>query len=123
MGRAKYSLEVVRIGELVSEFLAEGIMVFFGTSAPEELQEHSIVHTHGELVEELRPGDYVVVDGQRFHILGVGSVANENLRNLGHLVIKFNGLTEPEMQGDVTVAECTLPDVRIGTRVELVSGE
>lgn len=121
MEHEKYRMTVVSIGELAQEFLAEGIMVFFGTNAPEELQEHSIVHEHGELAADVVPGDTVVIDGNRFEVLAVGPVANGNLRNLGHLVLKFNGLTEPEMDGDVTVAETELPSVTIGTQIQILS--
>jgi glucitol/sorbitol PTS system EIIA component len=122
MGKTKYSLKVVSIGELAKEFLDEGIMVFFGTNAPEELQEHSIVHEHSELTEDVVPGDTIVIGSESFNVLAVGKVANENLRNLGHLVLKFNGLTEPEMDGDVTVAAVPLPEIQTGTGIEIRSG-
>jgi PTS system glucitol/sorbitol-specific IIA component len=53
--------------------------------------------------------------------LAVGSVANDNLLNLGHLDLKANGLTEPEMPGDVNVEATVLPTVQIGDRLIVIS--
>jgi len=47
--------------------------------------------------------------------LAVGDVANENLMNLGHLNLKANGNTQPDLPGDVCIAEVELPEIRIGT--------
>ena len=51
-----YSSNIVKLGEQSELFLAEGIVVFFGDNAPEELQDVAVVH-------ELKPvnGDIVAV--------------------------------------------------------------
>lgn len=120
MGVQKYHATVTAIGELASEFIAEGILVFFSTTAPEELQEHAVVHdnTSGQ-TEDVQVGDIIAIGDHEFPVLAVGSVANENLRNLGHLVLKFNGSHEAEMQGDVNVPEQAIPDITPGTRIEI----
>jgi PTS system glucitol/sorbitol-specific IIA component len=53
--------------------------------------------------------------------LAVGSVASDNLLNLGHLDLKANGLNEPEMPGDVNVEATQLPSVQIGDRLIVIS--
>jgi PTS system glucitol/sorbitol-specific IIA component len=53
--------------------------------------------------------------------LAVGSVASDNLLNLGHLDLKANGLVEPEMPGDVNVEATVLPSVQIGDRLIVIS--
>lgn len=120
MSVQKYHATVTAIGELAVEFIAEGILVFFSTTAPEELQEHAVVHdnTSGQ-TDDVQVGDTVVIEGQEFPVLAVGSVANENLRNLGHLVLKFNGSSEAEMQGDVNVPEGAIPEITPGTQIEI----
>ena len=39
-----YSSNIVKLGEQSELFLAEGIVVFFGDNAPEELQDVAVVH-------------------------------------------------------------------------------
>ena len=43
-----YSSEIVKIGEQAKLFLDEGIVVFFGDNAPEELQDFAVTvsYTH-----------------------------------------------------------------------------
>lgn len=121
MKSIKYELEVTRLGELVSEFLNSGIIVFFGEQAPDELTDFAIIHNGTELREQIIPGDHVQVADESFQILAVGDVANQNLANLGHLVMKFNGKTEPELPGDVCVEARPLPEISVGTTIKILS--
>jgi glucitol/sorbitol PTS system EIIA component len=60
------------------------------------------------------------IDQESFTILAVGEVANENLANLGHLVVKFNGQTSAELPGDVNVPPVKqLPPIQPGTIVQI----
>lgn len=121
MNKRKYYARVTAIGELATEFIAEGILVFFASTAPEELQEAAVVHDRTDpQTEDVQVGDTVRIGSESFPVLAVGAVANENLRNLGHLVLKFNGLQEPEMQGDVNLPETSVPEIVIGTDLEIL---
>jgi glucitol/sorbitol PTS system EIIA component len=110
----KYQALITQIGPLVSEFIDSGILVLFGADAPEELAEFAILHDGKELVEPVAPGDSVTIGADRFQVLAVGEVANTNLANLGHLVLKFNGQTVVEMPGDVCLEAKKLPPVEVG---------
>ena len=110
----KYKALFTQIGPLVSEFVDHGILVLFGVSAPEELAEFSIIHDGLELTAPLEAGDMVEIGGETYAILAVGEVANTNLANLGHLVLKFNGQNVPEMPGDVCLEMKPLPKIETG---------
>jgi PTS system glucitol/sorbitol-specific IIA component len=116
----KYQAEVTEIGPLVTEFIDAGILVFFGEGAPPELVEFSIIHNGKSLKSDLVPGDEITIDVETFKILAVGEVANENFRNLGHLIIKFNGKTKVELPGDVCVEQKKVPDIRVGTILKIM---
>lgn len=111
----KYEATVLEVGPLVTEFTEAGILVFFNNTAPEELREFTIIHDGTELKGELIPGDKILLDGEEFEVLAVGDVANDNFANLGHLVMKFNGMSEVEMPGDVCVESKPLPIIRVGS--------
>lgn len=103
-----YTSKILQCGELAEEFFSEGVIVFFGQQAPEELQEYSVTHEHTTPPSaELQAGDIITINGRQIEVLAVGGVVNENFRNLGHLVVKFNNSTEVEMAGDVNVAQIT----------------
>jgi len=111
----KFQGKVTSIGPLVQEFIQAGILVLFGAGAPEELVEFSIIHDAKELTAPLEPGDKVFINNEVYKILAVGDVANTNLANLGHLILKFNGEEKARLPGDVNVELKPVPDIMIGT--------
>jgi len=117
----KYSATILHIGPLVSEFTDAGILVFFGENAPEELYEFSVIHNGTTLESDLVIGDFVSLDGEKYQILALGEVANSNFRNLGHLVMKFNGKTIVEMPGDVCVEQKPLVMLHPSSKLEVIS--
>jgi len=69
------------------------------------------------------PGDLIRLSNEEFTVLAVGSVASDNLLNLGHLDLKANGLPEAELPGDVNVEVRDLPTVKVGDRLEVYSAQ
>ena len=116
-----YSTTVTAVGELVSDFADQGVLVFFGEDAPIELHEFSIIHKPDVVDRAPQVGDTITLQEYVYNVLAVGSVASDNLLNLGHLDLKANGLTEPEMPGDVNVEAVSLPKVNVGDRLIVTS--
>jgi PTS system glucitol/sorbitol-specific IIA component len=119
----KYETTVVAVGEMAAEFAAEGIFVFFGKNAPEELHEFAIIHDHDTLAAPVETGDTIQIGDERLTVTAVGAVANDNIANLGHLVLKLNGLEETELPGEVSVASSPAPEVAPGTVVRIFGGD
>ena len=121
MSQIVYSTTVTAVGELVSDFADQGVLVFFGEDAPIELHEFSIIHKPDVVDRAPQVGDTITLQDNIYNVLAVGSVASDNLLNLGHLDLKANGLTEPEMPGDVNVEAVSLPTVQVGDRFVVIS--
>ncbi len=119
----KYQACITAIGPLVSEFIEAGILVFFGQNAPPELAEFAILHDGTQLDGLVTPGDRLCLDGHAYRVLAVGEVANQNLAALGHLVVKFNGQTVPEMPGDVCTDAAPLPEIKVGMRFQIEAAD
>ena len=117
--KLKYETSVVSVGPMAIEFAAEGILVFFGEDAPEELHEFAIIHEHRPSSDDVVVGDVVEIAGVSFAVTGVGEIANENLRTLGHLVVKFNGFEETELPGEVSLAVGDVPEIGPGTQIKI----
>ena len=116
----RYATVVTQVGPLVRQFVEKGMLVFFGESAPKELHDFSVLHRPDVSTGGLSVGDVIVLDGHRFPILAVGSVANDNLVNLGHIDLKFNGEDTPPLAGDVCLPKTVPPNLVVGStfRVE-----
>ena len=110
-----YVLSITAIGALVEEFTEVGIWVFFRDDAPAELAEFALLHSAAAPQEPITAGQVIEINRRRYAITGVGAVANENVRELGHMVLKANGLTEPELPGDVCIEALPLPPPSVGT--------
>lgn len=114
-----YALDVTAVGDFIDEFTAEGVWVFFRDDAPTELAEFALLHHAAVPHEPIAAGQVLAIDGQRFAVTAVGEVANTNIRNLGHMVLKANGATEPELPGDVCIEALPLPQPSVGTTVRV----
>jgi len=114
-----YSSEIVRIGDQASLFLDEGIVVFFGDNAPEELQDFAVIHKLNEISEEIIVGSKILLSDANLEVTAVGPVANENFKNLGHLVLKLDSATEAALPGDVSCKHDKKPVIEIGDRLEI----
>lgn len=115
-----YSTTVTAVGELVSDFREQGLLVFFGEGAPIELHEFSVLHKVEIAEQAPSAGDVIRINREEFNILAVGPVVSENLLNLGHLDLKANGLNEAELPGDTNVEARELPMIQIGDRIEII---
>ena len=120
-----YQTTVTAVGELVSDFRDQGILVFFGEGAPAELHEFSILHKVEISERAPEVGDLIRINSEdfseEFQVLAVGSVASDNLLNLGHLDLKANGLSEAELPGDVNVEARQLPMIKVGDKLEVIA--
>lgn len=118
-----YDLTVTHVGPLVDEFTEAGIWVFFREGAPDELTEFALLHQATPPSTPIAAGQTIEIAGQRMPITAVGDVANDNIANLGHLVLKANGACEPELPGDVCIAAQPLPTPTIGMTVRIWQDE
>lgn len=121
MPKVVYSSTVTAVGALVSDFRDQGLLVWFGENAPTELHEFSILHKVDIHKRAPIVGDTVALNDDLFTVLAVGSVASENLLNLGHLDLKANGLSVAELPGDVNVEAKELPMVKVGDRLQVIA--
>lgn len=114
-----YEICVTAIGPLIAEFTEAGIWVFFHDGAPDELLEFALLHQARAPQEPIAAGQVIEIDGQCYTITGVGDVANTNIRELGHLVLKANGAVEPELPGEICIEARPLPQPFVGTTVRI----
>ena len=114
-----YSSKIVRLGEQSGLFLAEGIVVFFGDNAPEEIQDVAVVHKLNPLNGEIVVGTTIELSGETLKVTAIGEVANENFKNLGHLVLKLDSAQEAALPGDVSCSYSKIPEIVLGDTINI----
>lgn len=92
----------IEIGSEMNELIKGGIFIFFGENVPSSLKPYCIVH-RVEIIHPLEIGDIIQIGKDSAIITGMGELANKNLLELHHLVIKNNGLSKPQLPGDTNV--------------------
>ncbi|SKC87875.1 PTS glucitol/sorbitol transporter subunit IIA [Maledivibacter halophilus] len=113
----KYQVEIVKFGQMVKEFLDGGMMIIFNDNAPPELAEISVLHTYGNLQENIEAGDRIKIGNMEYLITSIGHEANKTLKELGHCTFKFNGLKEADLPGVICLENKEKPHMKIGDEI------
>ena len=99
-----YQTTITRIGASATMALEEQMLITFREGAPADIEEYCFIHNHGEFSGALAPGAELQLGEQRFPVTAVGAVAEQNLRELGHITLRFDGHSEAEFPGTVHVS-------------------
>ena len=98
-----YQTTITRVGSCAPEALGEQMLITFREGAPADIEEYCFIHSHGELHGDLRPGAAFYLNERRYPVTAVGDVAEQNLRELGHITLRFDGQRDAEFPGTVHV--------------------
>ncbi|MEG0075307.1 MAG: PTS glucitol/sorbitol transporter subunit IIA [Eubacterium sp.] len=116
-----YKSEIVGIGPMVQELVEAGqFFIVFNENAPAELAEMSVLHTVCNLEKEVTVGDTIVFGDKEYQVTAVGNEANHTLATMGHCTMKFTGLSEVELPGQIELdGNGVVPKVKPGDRFEI----
>jgi PTS system glucitol/sorbitol-specific IIA component len=91
MTQAIWRSSVVHIGQDAAELFEAGVFIFFAQPVPDALAEVSLVHCGPESdFQPIQVGDQLWIGDTPMTIEEVGSMANDNFRQLGHIVVYLN---------------------------------
>ena len=100
-----YENQVKAAGECVEEFKDAGMFIIFGENAPDEIKDYCYSVSVNPINGEIAPGGYE---------------APITLKGLGHCTFNFSGATEAELPGTIYVEAKPMPEVKIGTKIQIV---
>ncbi|MBP2630821.1 MAG: Phosphotransferase system sorbitol-specific component [Firmicutes bacterium] len=116
-----FNTEVVKLGEMASAFIAEKMVILFQENAPAELAEYCVLHTGHQLVDTVQAGDILVFAGIEYKIVYVGEQVQKNLRDLGHITLKFNNNCEAEnLEGSLYLEDKEVTPIHIGDEISII---
>jgi PTS system glucitol/sorbitol-specific IIA component len=116
-----YKTTLTNIGELVSVFNKEKLIIIFKDSVPEELADYCVLHQGNEVLGFIKQGDILVVAGLEYKIVYVGDEVQANLEKLGHITLRFDGNTEG-LGGSIYLEDKALPAMKIGDVISIYRG-
>ena len=121
MAKKYYTTKIVGIGGEVSKFtsLVKMLVIFDDSMVLPELRDFSVLHSGNKLTDVIKPGDILQIAESKFKILRVGNEVNNNIKSLGHIVIKFNDDKEELLEGSVHVEDKPIPQLRVGDEISI----
>lgn len=122
MAKKYYSTKIVGVGGEVAKFtsLVKMLVIFDDSMVLPELREFSVLHSGNQLTDIIKPGDTLQIADSKFKILKVGNEVNNNIKSLGHIVIKFNDDKEDLLEGSLHVEDKPIPKIRIGDEISII---
>lgn len=102
-----FQTTITQIGDSARDALLDDMLITFREGAPADIEEFCFIHRHGNTLGELQTGGWMELAEQRYPITAVGEVASQNLRELGHLTVRFDGENQAEFPGSIHVAGTT----------------
>ncbi|MGX7107421.1 PTS glucitol/sorbitol transporter subunit IIA [Hutsoniella sourekii] len=114
-----YQTKVINIGDEAELFKGEKMMILFGENAPEDLAEYCYNINVNDINGSIEPGLTLQIGQDSYQITAVGDVVEKNLRDLGHITIRFNGSTDAELGGTLYVEDKELPSLSVGTEITI----
>jgi PTS system glucitol/sorbitol-specific IIA component len=111
----KYEATVTGIGEAAFELLEScNCLVIFDDCAPAELAEISILHSSGEIKDDIKIGDKVTLGKNKYVITAIGDEALKTLKDMGHCTLKFTGKTTAELPGQIELLGEKISQIMVG---------
>lgn len=98
---------ITDIGPEVPELADAGVLILFAEGAPPELAEVSVLHAVHTIASDRDPvpGDVIAIGSLKAPITAVGPLAWQKVRDIGHVVISFNGAATAERPGEICAGE------------------
>lgn len=113
--------KVTKLGDLVSAFMDEKMLILFKDNAPEELADYCVLHSGNELTDTVREHDFFVIGNTEYQVVYVGTEVQKNLRDLGHITLRFNANEEGEsLEGSLYLEDKVIVPVNIGDSLSIV---
>jgi PTS system glucitol/sorbitol-specific IIA component len=116
-----YENKIKSIGTLADSFLEEKMFILFGDGAPQELKDFCYNIDVVGADEEIKAGQKLYINNESFEITSVGDVVQRNLTSLGHITLRFDGSTSPELPGTLYLENKDIPSIDLGTELKIVS--
>ncbi|CAI1875896.1 PTS glucitol/sorbitol transporter subunit IIA [Serratia proteamaculans] len=116
-----FQTTITQIGDSARDALLDDMLITFREGAPADIEEFCFIHRHGNTLGELQTGGWMELAEQRYPITAVGEVASQNLRELGHLTVRFDGENQAEFPGSIHVAGATPVDIPLGSTLKFIA--
>ncbi|WP_232696651.1 PTS glucitol/sorbitol transporter subunit IIA [Brevibacillus daliensis] len=115
-----YRTTISDLGDSALDFIEDGMLILFKTGAPEDLAMFCVLHTENELTDTIEVGQTFSIGKNVAKITAVGDAVNTNLKELGHITLRFDGLVEAELPGCLHMEAIQLDKFEPGETITII---
>lgn len=109
---------ITEIGSIVPEFKEEKVIILFGPMATPDLREICVIHEFSQKPNQtLAVGKQFMLGNHKYTIKQVGSEANKNFEELGHISIYFKENNDGLLPGAIEVEPAIFPELNVGDNI------
>lgn len=116
-----YKTNITNVGSDAEMFVAEEMIILFGENTPDDLKDYVYNIVVTPLNGEILPGQNLLIDGEAFEITAVGNVVEQNLGQLGHITLKFDGAEQAELPGTLYLEAKPVPILQENSTLEIIA--
>ncbi|WP_413730061.1 PTS glucitol/sorbitol transporter subunit IIA [Sodalis sp. RH22] len=117
-----YESTFVSAGANATESFEDNFIITFAEGAPAEVAEYCFIHRPNiNLEAPFNPGSLITIGEQSWLVTAVGEVAETNLRELGHITVRFDGAIKAEFPGTVHVEGPTPTSIEPGQKFRVLN--
>lgn len=117
--------KIIEIGEF-ADFDDVDVIILFNNTSPEGLREVCVIHEYLQDINTksadlLKNDSAIKFNDQVYKVKQIGNVANDTLKELGHVSLYF-GLAEGEelLPGSVLLDPPVKPSISVGDYIEFI---
>lgn len=109
---------IIEIGSIVPDFKEEQLIILFGPMATPDLREICVIHEFEKKPNQsLNVGKQFMLGKHKYTITQVGTEANKNFEELGHISIYFKENDDGLLPGSIQVEPAVFPELNIGDEI------
>ncbi|ASS88931.1 MAG: PTS sorbitol transporter subunit IIA [Bacillaceae bacterium] len=116
-----YKNKIKGIGTMADHFLKEKMIILFGNEAPQDLKDFCYVIDVVKAEGVIQAGQKLYINNEKFEITSVGDAVQRNLTTLGHITLRFDGSTTPELPGTLYLENKDIPEIGLNTEIKIAS--
>ncbi|MGI6155332.1 MAG: PTS glucitol/sorbitol transporter subunit IIA [Enterococcus lemanii] len=114
-----FETTVLAIGSEAEMFQEEKMIILFGDNAPAELADYCYSIKMNPVKKAVEAGQILKINSSEYKITAVGNTVSLNLEKLGHITVKFDGSTTPELPGTLYVEDKKISPIVTGTIIAI----
>lgn len=118
---------ITAIGPEVADLVEGGVLILFADGSPPELAEVSVLHKidQGPSSDAPEAGATISIGSLETTITALGQSAWNKVREIGHVVVSFNGASHAERPGEICAskvdANALVAALRIGADIVIAA--